>query len=75
MNTIRVHWDCPQCGLGDGVDIAPIILRQWIPASCPRCNRNYRVLITQSYSGGLRVQLVYSDHGVMRIARSQQKSA
>lgn len=46
-----ISWRCPQCGYPDGWGVAPARRRVWVEASCPSCDCDYRVLVTQTAPG------------------------
>jgi hypothetical protein len=65
MESAPISWHCPRCGLADGWDVAPGLRRAWVEASCPACDCDYRVRITQPAQGAPRCQVVYSDLGII----------
>src|SRR5215213_5587225 len=65
MDTTPVYWHCPRCGLADGWDVAPAHRRVWVEASCPACDGDYRVLVTQPVVGTPHCLVVHSAHGVV----------
>jgi hypothetical protein len=75
MNTTPVYWHCPRCGLPDGWDVAPALRRVWVEASCPVCDGDYRVLVTQPVVGTPQCRVVYSDHGVVQTDRRGEQPA
>jgi hypothetical protein len=72
MDTTPVYWQCPQCGLADGWDIAAALRRVWVEASCPSCDCDYRVLVTQPVVGRPQRHVVHSIHGVARTEHSDE---
>jgi hypothetical protein len=67
VDTTPVYWECPGCGLGDGWGVAPWQQRVWVEASCPACDCEYHVLITQPVVGAPEYQVVHSGHSVVPI--------
>jgi len=65
MDTTPVYWHCPRCGLADGWDVAPAHRRVWVEASCPACDCDYRVRVTQLVVGTPYCLVVHAEHGVV----------
>ena len=75
MATTPVYWRCPGCGLPDGWDVAPALRRVWVEASCPACDCDYRVLVTQPVVGAPQCRVVHSDDGVVHTDRGGEMPA
>ena len=75
MDSTPVYWQCPRCGLGDGWTVAPGLRRKWVEASCPACDCEYRVLVTQPSVGAPECLVVHSNHGVLETHRGTEKPA
>jgi hypothetical protein len=63
-----VYWECPHCGMTDGWGVASALRRVWVEASCPGCDYDYRVLVTQSGEGVIRCLAVRDRHDDKRQA-------
>jgi hypothetical protein len=74
-NSTPVYWPCPRCGLGDGWDVPPALRRIWVEASCPTCDCDYRVFVTQPVVGAPQCQVVYASYDVVHIDRGDDNLA
>ena len=70
----EVYWHCPRCGLADGWGVAPAHRSVWVEASCPACDCDYRVLVTQPVVGTPHCLVVHYAHGVVHTDRRDART-